>query len=64
MKCDQAGQLVSIAREVDQELCAAAQTLPEESASTSILKKLGFVNRGTVSHPEDGDVREWKLPND
>lgn len=39
-----------------------SQTLPEENASTSILKKLGFRLVGTVEHPEDGPVWEWELP--
>ena len=39
----------------------AAQTLPEENASTSILKKLRFRLVGTVEHPEDGLVWEWQL---
>ena len=38
-----------------------AQTLPEESASTSILRKLGFRLLGRVEHPEDGPVWEWEL---
>ncbi len=37
-----------------------AQTLPEENASTRILKKLGFTFVGSVSHPEDGEVWEWR----
>ena len=37
-----------------------AQTLPEENASTSILKKLGFVLQGAVEHPTDGTVWEWQ----
>ncbi|MEZ5893130.1 MAG: hypothetical protein R3C58_08310 [Parvularculaceae bacterium] len=39
-----------------------AQTLPEENASISILKKLGFVKFSEVMHPEDGLVWEWRLP--
>jgi RimJ/RimL family protein N-acetyltransferase len=39
----------------------AAQTLPEENASTSILRKLRFRLIGTVEHPEDGPVWEWQL---
>jgi ribosomal-protein-alanine N-acetyltransferase len=39
----------------------AAQTLPEENASTSVLKKLGFSLVGTVEHAEDGLVWEWQL---
>lgn len=37
-----------------------AQTLPEENASTSILRKLGFVLVGSVQHPDDGEVWEWR----
>lgn len=37
-----------------------AQTLPEVSASTSILQKLGFTLIGSVQHPEDGEVWEWQ----
>lgn len=36
-----------------------AQTQPQESASTSVLKRLGFQLAGTVEHPEDGTVWEW-----
>ena len=56
------GQLIRIAREADPDVVVVAQTLPHESASTSILKKHGFQLLGTVSHPEDGDVWEWELP--
>jgi hypothetical protein len=41
----------------------AAQTLPEENASTSVLKKLQFSFVGSVEHPEDGLVWEWQLSN-
>lgn len=37
-----------------------AQTLPEPSASTRILERLGFVLQGSVQHPEDGEVWEWQ----
>ena len=37
-----------------------AQTLPKVSASTKLLEKLGFSNIGSVLHPEDGEVWEWK----
>ncbi|MEQ1515951.1 MAG: GNAT family N-acetyltransferase [Usitatibacteraceae bacterium] len=36
-----------------------AHTLPEESASTSVLRKLGFSLEGAVLHPEDGTVWKW-----
>jgi len=57
-----ASELVRVAREVDEVLTVFAQTLPEESASTSILQKLGFRMIRTVDHPEDGLVWEWELP--
>ena len=56
-----ARELVRIAREEDESLTVFAQTLPEENASTSILKKLGFTFIGSVEHPEDGTVWEWEL---
>jgi ribosomal-protein-alanine N-acetyltransferase len=40
--------------------CVKAQTLPEENASTRILKKLNFAFAGEVMHPEDGKVWEWR----
>ena len=53
--------LVELARTTDPGLIVAAQTLPNESASTTILRKLGFVNMATINHPEDGEVWEWRL---
>lgn len=38
-----------------------AQTLPKVSASTRILEKLGFQCVGLISHPEDGEVWEWRI---
>lgn len=58
-----ARELVRIARREDPGLVVFAQTLPEENASASILKKLGFRMMRTVDHPEDGSVREWELPS-
>jgi RimJ/RimL family protein N-acetyltransferase len=37
-----------------------AQTLPERNASTRVLEKLGFGFSGSVIHPEDGEVWEWR----
>jgi [ribosomal protein S5]-alanine N-acetyltransferase len=56
-----ARELVRIARQEDECLTVFAQTLPEENASTSILKKLGFRLVGAIEHPEDGQVWEWEL---
>ena len=53
--------LVAIARQSDPSLLIAAQTLPEENASTAILRKLGFRLHGSVQHPQDGEIWEWHL---
>jgi RimJ/RimL family protein N-acetyltransferase len=54
-----ATELVRLAREADPSVAVAAQTLPEESASTTILRKLGFRLVGEAKHPVDGRVWEW-----
>jgi ribosomal-protein-alanine N-acetyltransferase len=36
-----------------------AHTLPRESASTSILRRLRFTLLGAIVHPEDGTVWKW-----
>ena len=53
-------ELLRLAREADTEVTIFAQTLPEESASTQVLKNLGFEQTKTVEHPEDGKVWEWE----
>jgi uncharacterized cupin superfamily protein len=57
-----ARKLVEMAREVSPELVVVALTLPEENASTKVLRKLGFRLVGRVRHPVDGEVWEWELP--
>ena len=52
--------LAELALERDAALVVAAQTLPNESASTTILRRLGFELHGTVNHPIDGPVWEWQ----
>jgi [ribosomal protein S5]-alanine N-acetyltransferase len=37
-----------------------AQTLPAHGASTRILRKMGLVITGSVAHPTDGEVWEWR----
>ena len=59
-----ATELLRIARQQDEGLTVVAQTLPEENASGSVLKKLGFKMLRTVNHPEDGLVWEWELSAD
>ncbi|MGK2864313.1 MAG: GNAT family N-acetyltransferase [Chitinophagaceae bacterium] len=51
--------LVLIAIKTDPGVIVTARTLPQESASTSILKKNGFALAGTVWDEEDGNVWEW-----
>ena len=59
-----ASELIRLALDKMPTATVAAQTLPEESASTSVLKKLRFLLVGTVEHPEDGLVWEWQLSDD
>jgi len=54
-------ELIRLALDKMPAVTVAAQTLPEENASTSVLKKLGFCLVGSVEHPEDGLVWEWQL---
>ena len=58
-----ASELIRLALDKMPAVTVAAQTLPEENASTSILKKLQFRLVGTLEHPEDGLVWEWQLRN-
>lgn len=41
-----------------------AHTLPANSPSTTVLRKLGFTLMGTVVHPEDGEVWKWRHENE
>ncbi len=54
--------LVALGREADPKVTMTARTTPEESASTSILKRIGFTKVGTVENPEEGTVWQWELP--
>ena len=58
-----AAELIRIALDKMPAVTVTAQTLPEENASTSVLKKLRFRMIDTVEHPEDGLVWEWHLSN-
>ena len=53
--------LLSMSSHASPQVIVAAQTLPKESPSTTILKKLGFKHVATLQHPEDGEVWEWQL---
>jgi RimJ/RimL family protein N-acetyltransferase len=59
-----AAALVEMARAAaaPERVVVTAHTLPREGPSTSVLRKLGFVRRGEVVHPEDGPVWDWELP--
>jgi ribosomal-protein-alanine N-acetyltransferase len=59
-----ARMLVDMSRACDAHVIVAAQTLPQEGASTAVLRRLGFVLMGSLDHPDDGEVWEWQLPND
>ena len=58
-----ARSLVYIAVRVSPEITITAQTLPEENASTAVLKKNGFQLIAELEHPEYGKVWEWHLVN-
>ncbi len=55
-----AKKLISIAKETKPDIVVFAQTLPEENASTCILKKLNFQLLGPKETAEDGLVWEWE----
>ncbi len=56
-----AAELIHLALGKMPAVTVSAQTLPEENASTSVLKKLRFRLVDSVEHPEDGLVWEWHL---
>ncbi len=56
-----AAELIRLALDKMPAVTVAAQTLPEENSSTSVLKKLRFRLVDSVEHPEDGLVWEWRL---
>lgn len=53
--------LIEIARIENASIQITAQTLAQESASTHILKKAGFIETRTIIHPQDGKIWEWEL---
>lgn len=55
-----AAGLVEIARASGQVKTPIAHTLPQENASGSILRGLGFRNVGAVEDPDDGTVWRWE----
>lgn len=55
-----AAALVSFAQEDSRVGIIRAHTLPEQNASTGVLKKCGFEFVGEVMDPEDGPVWRWE----
>ncbi len=45
----------------DKNLTVTVRTPLEEKASSSLLKRLGFVNEGTVDDPQAGKMLEWGI---
>lgn len=56
-----ARRLVQIARDADQAVAVFAQTLPQENASTAVLRKLGFTRTETAHDDEVGEVWGWQM---
>jgi ribosomal-protein-alanine N-acetyltransferase len=51
--------LVILAQSADPKLVITAKTAPEHNASTTILKRNGFVFTGIVQDEDFGDAWEW-----
>lgn len=60
---EMARRLVHLAMDTDASVTVTAQTLPEENASTTILRRLGFIRAGTAHDPDAGEVWAWQRPN-
>ena len=56
-----AAALVTIARGAAPGLPIWAKTLPQENASTKVLKRLGFAHTGTAHDHEIGPAWRWEL---
>lgn len=53
--------LCRIAREAMPGLTIVANTLPEDNASTAILRKLGFARSGTTRDADVGEAWQWRI---
>jgi RimJ/RimL family protein N-acetyltransferase len=53
--------LVDLARRTDPGLTLWAKTLPEDNASTAILRSLGFHHVGSTEDHEIGEAWQWLL---
>jgi len=56
-----ASSLISLAKESAFGIVIKAHTLPEENASTRILRKLSFILEGPRVHEEDGQIWVWRF---
>lgn len=56
-----AERLVSISLGFAPEVAVTAHTLPGESASTRILRKVGFALVGPTMHAQDGLIWAWRF---
>ncbi len=56
-----AAQLIQVANAADPAVRVQARTLPEESASTIVLRRNSFAHRGTIDDLEDGEVWLWEF---
>ncbi len=56
-----AAELVKVALIFEPDILVTARTLPQDNASTSVLKHTGFRFARAVDDPEDGLVWEWEL---
>lgn len=52
--------LISLAKEFAPTVVVTAHALPEENASTRILRKLGFVLDGSRIDEDDGQIWVWR----
>jgi RimJ/RimL family protein N-acetyltransferase len=55
-----AAALIEIASKSGVVKCAIAHTLPQENASTRILKRVGMTFQREIDHPEDGKIWLWE----
>lgn len=53
--------LVDVAKANAPQVTIIAKTLPDQNASTAILKKLGFILAGTVADDDVGPAWLWRL---
>lgn len=54
-----ARRLLALAREADPDIAVLAKTVPRETASTALLRKLGFRMVGSTSDEDIGEAWRW-----